>query len=60
MSVLVGWVMKDPLSELLEGASPPFRRAAPKIMFTLRWVVPVMVAIVLWFSAKDTIALFTG
>jgi NSS family neurotransmitter:Na+ symporter len=60
MSVLVGWVMKDPLSELLEGASPRFRRAAPRIIFVLRWVVPVVVAVVLWFSAKDTIELLRG
>ncbi len=60
MSVLVGWVMTDPLSELQEGASGFFRRAAPRIIFTLRWVVPALVAVVLWFSAKDTIALFTS
>ena len=28
MALVVGWAMKDPMSELLEGASPLFRRVA--------------------------------
>jgi len=60
MTVLVGWFMEDPLAELLEGASPRFRRAAPRIIFVLRWVVPVVVAVVLWFSAKGTYEMLTS
>ena len=60
MAILVGWKMKDPLSELREGSSPVFRRIAPGLIFTLRYVVPPLTAVVLWYSMKDTIALIFG
>ena len=60
MSLLVGWVMKDPVAELVEGASPFFQRIAPAAIFTIRFVVPPLIAIVLWFSLKDTVALLLG
>ncbi len=60
MAILVGWKMKDPLSELREGASPVFRRIAPGLIFMLRYVVPPLTAVVLWYSMKDTIALIFG
>lgn len=54
MSILVGWRMQDPLSELLEGASPFFRRVAPGFLFTIRYVVPPLAALLLWFSLQKT------
>ena len=57
MSFVVGWVMKDPLSELQEGASPLFRRIAPGAIFTIRYIVPPLVAVIAWFSVRDTLAL---
>ncbi len=57
MSVLVGWVMPDPMAELVEGASPWFNRVAPGLLFTIRYVVPPLVAIVLWFTLHDTVTL---
>ena len=41
------------------GASPLFRRAAPGVIFTIRYMPPV-VAVVLWFSLKDTFVLLSG
>ncbi len=55
-SLLVGWAMKDPVSELLEGASPLFRRVAPGAIFTLRYVVPPLTAWILWLSLRQTAA----
>ena len=60
MSLLVGWVMKDATAELTEGASPLFRRVGPGLIFTIRYVVPPVVAVVLWFSLKDTFVLLFG
>ncbi len=60
MSLVVGWVMKDPLSELREGASPLFRRIAPGAIFTIRYIVPPLVAVVVWFSLRDTFVLLFG
>lgn len=60
VSVAAGWVMRDPLSELREGASPLFRRIAPGAIFTIRYVVPPLVAIIAWFSLRDTLALLFG
>lgn len=60
MSLLVGWAMKDPVSELQEGASPFFRRVAPGAIFTIRYVVPPLIAVIGWFVLKDTIAVVFG
>ena len=57
MAVFVGWGMDRPESELLEGTSPLFRRVVPVAMFLLRYVIPPFIAVVLWFSLKDTLAL---
>jgi NSS family neurotransmitter:Na+ symporter len=60
MSLLVGWAMKDPLSELREGASPFLRRVAPGAIFTIRYIVPPAIAVIGWFVLKDTIAVLFG
>ncbi len=48
--LLAGWVLKDPLGELVKGASNFFARTAPGLMFVIRYLVPAFVAIVLWSS----------
>jgi NSS family neurotransmitter:Na+ symporter len=53
--VLAGWVLRDPLDEIRIGASPFFARIAPGLVFTIRYLAPVFVAIVLWFSVSDFI-----
>ena len=56
IAVIVGWVMPDPLQELGLGISPVFRRALPVWRFLIRFVVPVIAALVLVFMVR---ALFT-
>ncbi len=46
--LLAGWVLKDPATELLKGASKFLARTAPGLLFVIRYVVPAFVAIVLW------------
>jgi len=50
--LLAGWVLKDPLSELVKGASGFFARTAPGLIFVIRYLVPAFVAIVLWSSVS--------
>ncbi len=57
MAVLVGWRMHDPESELRFGASPGFARLVPVAMFLLRYVIPLFLAVILWFSLSDTVAM---
>ncbi|MCK5324426.1 MAG: sodium-dependent transporter [Woeseiaceae bacterium] len=51
--VLAGWILKNPLEEIHTGASPLFARIAPGLMFTIRYLAPAFVAIVLWLSISD-------
>ena len=51
--LLAGWVLKDPLSELLTGASSFFARIASGILFVIRYLVPAFIAIVFWYSIKS-------
>lgn len=51
--LLAGWVLKDPLSELLTGASSFFTRIASGLLFVIRYLVPAFIAILLWYSIKS-------
>ena len=51
--VLAGWILKDPLGEVRTGASALFAKIVPGLVFTIRYLAPVFVAIVLWFSVSD-------
>jgi NSS family neurotransmitter:Na+ symporter len=53
MAVLVGWVMKNPQEELLDGASPGFAKAVPAVLFFLRFIAPVILVIVIWNKAAS-------
>jgi NSS family neurotransmitter:Na+ symporter len=52
--LLAGWVLSDPLTELIRGASTVFARLASGVLFVIRYLVPPFVAIVLWFSITGT------
>ena len=56
-SLAVGWAMKQPAEELIEGASPFFRRVAPGAIFALRYLVPPLTAWILWLSLRQTAAM---
>ncbi len=60
MALLVGWKVHDPLAELVEGASPLFRRIAPGAIVTIRYVIPPLIAVILFFSVKDAWVLLLG
>jgi len=56
IAVVGGWIARDKLlAELVEGASPFWKRQLPRIVAVLRYVVPVLIAIVLFFSAGETL-----
>jgi NSS family neurotransmitter:Na+ symporter len=54
--LLAGWVLKDPLKELLTGASSFFTQIVPGLLFVIRYLAPALVAILLWFSIRGFIA----
>jgi NSS family neurotransmitter:Na+ symporter len=57
LALLAGWhVPSEVQAELLEGASPFWQRQVPRIVAVLRFVVPPIVAIVLFFSLRETVA----
>ena len=60
-AILAGWVVRDQVqSELIQGASAFWARQVPKIMAVLRFLVPPIVAIVLYFSLRETIGAIGG
>jgi len=60
MAVLGGWFMKDPQSELAEGASPFIRRWIPLLIFLVRYLVPAFMLVILAMSFKETITQLLG
>ncbi|MCU0976113.1 MAG: sodium-dependent transporter [Steroidobacteraceae bacterium] len=56
LAILGGWlVRKQMLEELAAGASPWWAAQVPRILAVLRFVVPPIVAAVLFFSARETV-----
>lgn len=55
LAVFVGWVMEDPVSEATVGS-----RASIRVLnvwrHLLRWVVPPVLLIVLWYSVPETLS----
>jgi len=61
MSLFVGWFIKaDPAEELARGAGEGFKRFIPLVIFLIRYVLPPVIAIVLFFALQDTWAAITG
>ena len=57
ISILAAWILRrDVAEELATGASPFWKRQVPRIMVVLRWFVPPVVTVILFFSLKETIA----
>jgi SNF family Na+-dependent transporter len=57
LAVFAGWHLRGPVrEELLAGASPFWRRQVPWILLVLRFLVPAIVAVVLFFSLRGTLA----
>jgi NSS family neurotransmitter:Na+ symporter len=58
MAIFVGWTMHDPEAEIRKGA--PKIRWLPLWRNFLRWVVPPLLAFVLFFSIRDTLEMVAG
>jgi NSS family neurotransmitter:Na+ symporter len=57
LALFAAWRLPDEVrEELLAGASPFWQRQVPRILVVLRYVVPPIVAIVLLFSLRETVA----
>lgn len=57
LALLAGWKIRGEVQdELLTGASPWWQRQVPRILAVLRFVVPPLVAFVLFFSLRETAA----
>lgn len=54
MAIFVGWRLSDPIGELRRGFGP--HRLLAGWLWTLRFVVPIILAVVLYQSARATIA----
>jgi neurotransmitter:Na+ symporter, NSS family len=54
MSIFVGWVMKDPAAEMLRGAGPRFAGTVPTVVLLVKWLLPPVIAIVVWFQIVET------
>ena len=55
MAVLGGWVMRDPQSELAEGASLRSRRWIPALLFLVRYVAPLFLLVILALSLAEVL-----
>ena len=61
LSIIGGWLVRHKLQEeLVAGASPWWVRQVPRILAVLRFVVPPLVAVVLFFSARETFSTVAG
>lgn len=60
-AILAGWRVRGEVeAELIAGASPFWARQVPRILGVLRFAAPPIVAVVLFFSVRETIAAFTS
>ncbi len=55
--VLVGWKMKDAAAELRRGASPAFAAVGEKALVMVKWVAPVILLYVIYFTLTATVQL---
>jgi neurotransmitter:Na+ symporter, NSS family len=60
MAIVVGWVMKNPIDELLVGSSDRLRPFFRAWLWTLRVVAPVLLAVVLWSTVPEAFQSFAG
>lgn len=56
IAVLVGWVMKNPIDELVKGSSPRYRGLYTGWLWMLRIVAPVLLVVVLWNTVPNAVA----
>ena len=60
MTLFVGWRMRDPISEMVDGASGMFARVVPTMMLFVKFVMPPIIGfVVFWTGRKFWITLMT-
>jgi neurotransmitter:Na+ symporter, NSS family len=55
IALVVGWVMKNPIDEILVGSSPRARGILTAWLWMLRVVAPVLLVLVLWDTVPDAV-----
>lgn len=53
VTLFVGWRMKDPKKEMLDGASGFFAAVVPAMLFFVRFVMPPIIAFVVFHSGRN-------
>ena len=57
LALFAGWrIPAEIRDELLAGASPFWQRQVPRILFVMRYVMPPLVAVLAFFSLRETVA----
>ena len=56
VTLFVGWRMRDPASEMLEGASGLFAQIVPAMLFFVRWLMPPIIAFVVFWTGRNFIS----
>ena len=55
IAIFVGWRMKDPAHEMLDGASGAFAKVVPAVLFFVRFVMPPVIGYVVYYSTTGLI-----
>ncbi|HZD03324.1 MAG TPA: sodium-dependent transporter, partial [Longimicrobiales bacterium] len=55
ITLFVGWRMRDPAREMKDGASEFFQKLVPPVLFFVRFVMPPVIAYVVFYSGKAMI-----
>jgi NSS family neurotransmitter:Na+ symporter len=55
IALFVGWRMKNPAEEMLDGASGFFAKIVPAVLFFVRFVMPPVIAYVVYYSTTGLI-----
>lgn len=51
--IFVGWKMRHPEEEMLDGATGFFANILPAVMFLVRWVIPPIIAFVVFWTGRN-------
>jgi NSS family neurotransmitter:Na+ symporter len=59
-SLFFGWRVAEPIKHLAEGASPSIARALPALVFVIRYLIPPILAFMVWVAFQDMVATLAG
>ena len=58
VTLFVGWRMRDPQEEMLDGASGLFASMVPAVLFFIRFVMPLIILPVIVYAGLNLIGEF--